>query len=166
MRLGPLTVRSAVADSDTSYLSADISNREGGTRLFDDKCHVPPSARLVKTFQEHKWLTKDFFSLQFLLVLLMYLDRKLLPRFSGFQLYRKPEFKRTKNRLSAIFALGCTTVVKCIFSKYSFSSKLQFTHFFKARLRNNCTVYLLYQCGRISVDTAEYLSVAVDPWLL
>jgi len=48
-----------------------------------------------------KWLTSDFF-IRFVLVLQMYLDREVLPRFSRFQYSCQPEFKRADIRLSAI----------------------------------------------------------------
>jgi len=49
--------------------------------------------------QRHKCLTSDFICFKIVLVILMYLYREVLPRFSRFQLWYQPKFKWTNKSL-------------------------------------------------------------------
>jgi len=53
---------------------------------------------------------------KFVLVVLIYLDRMVFPRFSRFRLCCQPRFERKKSRLSTIYALDCTFKTHSLFS--------------------------------------------------
>ena len=93
----PLSIKvwMSTISSKQEYPCWDIPSVNNKQVNLDRKLQA--SSRL-RYSQGHKWLASDLIFSQYVFVPLMYFDRKLLPRYSRFQLCCQPKFERRKYR--------------------------------------------------------------------